>query len=73
MIDALHWLHRSAPALWADPERLSVLGESAGGNLAAVAAPHLSSTCLDCSRPLALCSAKEAGRLEGWMDTHVAV
>ena len=40
VIDALSWLHSQASALGADASRLGVLGESAGGNLAAVAALH---------------------------------
>jgi len=40
VIDALDWLHRNASALGADPSRLAIMGESAGGNLAAVAALH---------------------------------
>jgi acetyl esterase len=35
---ALQWLHANAAALGADPERLGVHGDSAGANLAAVAA-----------------------------------
>ena len=40
VIDALSWRHSHASSLGADPSRLGVLGESAGGNLAAVAALH---------------------------------
>ena len=40
VIDALTWLHGHASSLGANPSRLGVLGESAGGNLAAVAALH---------------------------------
>jgi len=35
---ALEWLHANAPSLGADPDRLGVHGDSAGANLAAVAA-----------------------------------
>src|SRR3954471_13915440 len=35
---ALEWLHANASGLGADPERLGVHGDSAGGNLAAVVA-----------------------------------
>ena len=38
--DALDWLFSRAEALGGDPARVAVMGESAGGNLAAVAALH---------------------------------
>jgi len=40
-VDALAWVHRNAREVHVDPAKLSVAGDSAGGNLAAVAARHL--------------------------------
>lgn len=40
---AVHWLHANARALGADPTRLAAMGDSSGGNLAAVIANRLQS------------------------------
>lgn len=48
---ALDWLHANAAALGVDPERVAVAGDSAGGNLAALAAIHVRDSGLP---PLAL-------------------
>ncbi|MGL4173293.1 MAG: alpha/beta hydrolase [Actinomycetota bacterium] len=40
-IDITEWLIRSAEDVGADPKRVALMGDSAGGNLAAVTAQHL--------------------------------
>lgn len=40
-LDAIRWAYTSTRALNADPDRFAVMGDSAGGNLAAVAASEL--------------------------------
>jgi len=41
VVDAVRWIVRSGPVLRVEPHRLGLLGDSAGGNLAAVAAQQL--------------------------------